>query len=98
MKNLNLTAEEEEVIEFSDGEDGDEVDVVEWALVGKVLSPPKMHSSTIHQAVQGPWGNPHGLKIRAIDEKEDNLFVAEFAFEQDRDRVQCAGGLTMDLW
>jgi hypothetical protein len=33
-------------------------------------------------------GNPHGLKIRTIGEKGDNLFVAEFAFEQDRDRVK----------
>lgn len=88
LKNLNLTAEEEKVLEFSDGEGEEGVMGMEWALVGKVLSPAKMHTSTIHQAVQAPWGNPHGLRIRAIGEKADNLFVAEFAFEQDRDRVR----------
>lgn len=32
------------------------------------------------------WGNPHGLKIGSIGEKEDNLFVAEFNFQQDMER------------
>jgi hypothetical protein len=86
MRNLNLTAEEEEVINFSDGEEDDEV--VDWALVGKILSPSTMHPSTIQQVVQAPWGNPHGLKIRMIGEKGDNLFVADFESKQDRDRVR----------
>jgi hypothetical protein len=83
LQNLNLTAEEEQILAFSDDEEDDGA-AVEWALVGKILSPAKMHLSTIHQVVLAPWGNPHGLKIRAIGEKGGNLFVAEFAFQQDR--------------
>ena len=33
------------------------------------------------------WGNPAGLKIRSIDEKSDNMFVAEFGSKVDLDRV-----------
>lgn len=33
------------------------------------------------------WGNSPGLKIRAIGEKGDNLFVAEFGNGRDLDRV-----------
>jgi hypothetical protein len=33
------------------------------------------------------WGNPVGLKIRAIGEKNDNMFVAEFGSNRDLDRV-----------
>jgi hypothetical protein len=29
------------------------------------------------------WGNPFGLKIRMVGEKEENLFVAEFNFQED---------------
>jgi hypothetical protein len=68
LQNLNLTAEEEQILAFSDDEEDDGA-AVEWALVGKILSPAKMHLSTIHQVVLAPWGNPHGLKIRAIGEK-----------------------------
>jgi hypothetical protein len=32
-------------------------------------------------------GKPPGLKIRMIDQKGDNLFVAEFNFKQDMDRA-----------
>jgi hypothetical protein len=55
LKNLNLTAEEGEVLEFSDREEDNNTDVVEWVLVSKILSPSRMHPSTIHQAVQAPW-------------------------------------------
>jgi hypothetical protein len=34
MRNLNLTVEEEDVAEFSDDEDVDAPQVVEWALKG----------------------------------------------------------------
>lgn len=90
MQNLNLTNEEEEVAEFSDEEDMEDTAVVDWALVGKVLSPVVIHATTIHRAMKPAWGNPHGLKIRSIREKCENLFVAEFAFEQDM--VRSLGG------
>jgi hypothetical protein len=87
LQNLNLTAEEEDVAEFSDDEDvGDPVGV-EWALVGKVLSPTTVHATTIFRAMKPAWGNPYGLKIRSIGAKEENLFIAEFKFEQDMERV-----------
>jgi hypothetical protein len=55
LKNLNLTAEEGEVLEFSDGEEDNNTNVVEWALVSKILSPSRMHPCTIHQAMHAPW-------------------------------------------
>lgn len=33
------------------------------------------------------WGNPFDLKIRAIGEKGDNLFLAEFGMKMDLERV-----------
>jgi hypothetical protein len=33
------------------------------------------------------WGNPYGLKVRSIGEKEDNLFVTEFNLQQDMEQV-----------
>ena len=33
------------------------------------------------------WGNPQGLKVRSIGEKEDNLFVAEFGVQHDMERA-----------
>lgn len=61
--------------------------MVEWALVGKVMSPTTVHASAIHGAMKPAWGNPTGLKIRMIGKKGDNLFVAEFAFKQDMERA-----------
>jgi hypothetical protein len=49
LKNLNLTAEEEEVLAFDDDEAGDANPTVEWAILGKVLSPATVHA----QAIQG---------------------------------------------
>lgn len=85
LQNLNLTAEEEGVVEFSDDEDVANPIRVKWALVGKVLSPTTIHAATISRAMKPAWGNPYGLKIRSIGEKEENLFVVEFKREQDRD-------------
>lgn len=34
-----------------------------------------------------PWGNPCGLKLRAIGEKNNNMFVAEFGGKVDLERV-----------
>lgn len=49
LQNLNLTVEGD-VVAFSDDEDDGEVSVVEWILVGKVLSPAIVHSTTIFRA------------------------------------------------
>lgn len=86
LQNLNLTAEEGDVAEFSDDEDGGEDPAVEWALFGKILSPATVHSTTIYRAMKPAWGNPYGLKIKTIGENEDNLFVAEFNI-QDMERA-----------
>jgi hypothetical protein len=90
LQNLNLTAEEEDVAEFSDNEDGEEASVMEWALVGKVLSPVMVHVTTIYRAMKSTWGNPYGLKVGSIGEKEENLFVVEFGAQQDME--QALGG------
>lgn len=46
MRNLSLTAEEEEIAAMSDEEGEEEVAPVA-ALIGKVLSPTALHASTI---------------------------------------------------
>lgn len=86
LKRLNLTKEEEAMIEFSDDE-MDEVVPAEWALVGKVLSPSPVHVNAVRSAMKPAWGNPIGLKFRAIGEKGDNMFVAEFGRSADLERV-----------
>jgi hypothetical protein len=48
LQNINLTAEEEQVLAFSDDEE-DVGAIVECSLVGKILSPAKMHPSMIHK-------------------------------------------------
>jgi hypothetical protein len=68
LKNLNLTTEEGEVAVLSDDEEG-ESPKVEWALLGKVLSPTTVHPSAIQGAMRPAWGNPAGLKIRMIGKK-----------------------------
>ena len=42
---------------------------------------------TVRSAMKPAWGNPLGLKFRAIGEKGDNLFVVEFGCKPDMDRV-----------
>ena len=81
---LNLTEQEEAVVEFSDEE---MLPQEEWLLVGKVLSPTPIHVTTIRSSMKPAWGNPMGLKLRAIGEKVDNLFVAEFGCKADLERV-----------
>ncbi|XP_066333991.1 uncharacterized protein [Miscanthus floridulus] len=83
LQNLNLTAEEGDVAAFSDDEEDNEASVVEWTIVAKVLSPATMHANTIYRAMKPTWGNPFGLNVRTIGEKEENLFVAEFNFQKD---------------
>jgi hypothetical protein len=87
LKKLNLTSEEEQVAAFSDDEDGESNPVMEWTLVGKVLSPLTVHASAVQGAMRPAWGNPAGLKVRSIGEKGDNLFVVEFQFKQDMERA-----------
>jgi hypothetical protein len=86
LKGLILTAEEEEVADFSDEED-EGVPDASWALVGKVLSPTIVHATSIQGAMKPAWGNPAGLNIRMVGAKEENLFVAEFCFKQDMERA-----------
>lgn len=87
LKRLNLTEEEGAIADFSDGEEDMEASVEEWAIIGKVLSPMAVHVNTVHAAMKPAWGNPFGLKFRAIGEKGDNLFVAEFGSEGDMEGV-----------
>jgi hypothetical protein len=88
LRRLNLTEEEEvAVVDFSDDEDEEEPPLVEWTIVGKVLSLPSVHVNTVRSAMKLAWGNPGGLKLRAIGEKSDNLFVAEFGCRADMDRA-----------
>jgi len=87
LKKLNLTEEEGEFVVFSDDEGDGEMAKVEWALLGKVLSPTALHVSTIAGAMKPAWGNPFGLKICSIGEKSANLFVAEFGCKEDKERI-----------
>lgn len=87
LQNLNLTAEEADVAEFSDEEENEAPMGVEWALFGKVLSPAVVHATTIFRTMKPAWGNPYGLKIRLIGEKEENFFVAEFNLQLDMERA-----------
>lgn len=87
FRNLKLTEDEVAILEFSDDEDSDTMAPTEWTLVGKVLSPVPVHVTTVRSAMRPAWGNPIGLKFRAIGEKEDNLFVVEFGSARDKERV-----------
>ena len=60
---LNLIEAEEAILEFSDDEGEAEPLVVEWAVVGKVLSPSIVHVATDRSALKPAWGNPCGLKF-----------------------------------
>jgi hypothetical protein len=74
LRRLNLTEAEEEVVDFCEEEDEEIPAPIEWALVGKVLSSLPVHVNTVRSAMKPAWGNPVGLKIRAIGGKEDNMF------------------------
>lgn len=87
LKKLNLMEDEGAVADFSDEEDGDEMLTVEWAIMGKVISPMAVHVNTVWAAMKPAWGNPPGLKFRAIGAKGDNLFVAEFSRQTDMERA-----------
>jgi hypothetical protein len=63
LRRLNRTKEEEAVADFSDEEDEEIPAPVEWALMGKVLSPSLVHVSTMRSVMKPAWGNPIGLKF-----------------------------------
>lgn len=75
------------MVEFFDEEEDATLPTMEWALVGKVISPMAVHVNTVCVAMKPAWGNPVGLKTRAVGDKEDNLFVAKFASKVDLERV-----------
>lgn len=83
----NLTKDERAIVEFSEAEDEEVPVLVEWALVGKVLSPSPVHVNTVRSVMKPAWGNPAGLKFRAIRERGINLFVAEYGRASDLERV-----------
>ena len=52
-----------------------------------MLSSALVHVNIVRSAMEPAWGNPIGLKFRPIEEKGDNLFVAEFGCAGDLERV-----------
>jgi hypothetical protein len=53
LRRLNLTEEEEAaVVDFFDDEDEEEPPLVEWTIVGKVLSLPSVHVNTVRSAMK----------------------------------------------
>ena len=52
LRRLNLTEEEEAVVDFSDGEDEENLPSLEWTVVGKVLSSTPIHVNTIRSAMK----------------------------------------------
>ena len=55
-----------------------------WMLVGKVLHRNIFHIQTITSALRPARGNPKGLLFKPVGE---NMFVADFESQRDRDRV-----------
>ncbi|KAM0872458.1 hypothetical protein ACQ4PT_038703 [Festuca glaucescens] len=66
-------------------DDRDKEAAQKWMLAGKVLHRHVFHIQTITSALRPAWGNPRGLVFRSVGE---NMFVAEFATQRDRDRVR----------
>lgn len=87
-----MTEDEEAIADFTDDEEAEESPPVDWAIMGKVLSPTPVHVNTVRSAMRPAWGNPVGLKLRAIGEKGNNLFVAEFGCSTDIGRHTMDGG------
>ena len=56
LRNLNLTTEKWDVVEFSDDEEDMEAAVVEWTIIGKVLSPATVHANTIYRGDEAGVG------------------------------------------
>nr|XP_020148000.1 uncharacterized protein LOC109733210 [Aegilops tauschii subsp. strangulata] len=81
MGKLDLTEEEATPLILDDVDDGARP---VWAIAGKVLHWNLLHIQTIANALRPAWGNPRGLVFRSAGE---NIFVAEFETQRDRDRV-----------
>lgn len=78
---LDISEEEATPLVIDDREDEAQE---KWMLAGKVLHKNLFHIQTISNALRPAWGNPKGLIYRSVGE---NMFVAEFASQRDRDRV-----------
>lgn len=87
LRKLQLTEDEGAIADFSDDEEIATPPLVEWAVIGKVLSPSTVHVNTVRAAMKPAWGNPYGLKFRAIGQKCDNMFVAELGSKAVMERV-----------
>uniref|UniRef100_A0ACD5Z614 Uncharacterized protein n=1 Tax=Avena sativa TaxID=4498 RepID=A0ACD5Z614_AVESA len=84
LERLNLTSEEADVVTLEDENEEDLVSL-NWALIGKVLSPNVLHIQTIMSALRPAWGNPKGLVAKPVG---DNVFIVEFESKSDRDRIK----------
>jgi hypothetical protein len=78
---LDITNEEATPLVVDDREE--EADW-KWMLAGKVLYRNVFHIQTISSALRPVWGDPRGLMFQSVGE---NMFVAEFATQRDRDHV-----------
>jgi hypothetical protein len=84
LERLNLTSEEADAVILEDENEADLVSL-EWALIGKVLSPNTLHIQTIMSAMKPAWGNPKGVVAKSV---ADNVFIVEFASSADKERVK----------
>jgi hypothetical protein len=82
MGKLDLTEEEAVPLVLNDVDEGAKP---KWMLAGKILYRNVFHIQTISSALRPAWGNPRGLEFRSVGE---NMFVAEFESQRDRDRVR----------
>lgn len=81
MSKLGITEEEATPLVIDD----DVPDAApKWLIAEKVLFRNLFHIQTISNALRPAWGNPRGLIFRPLGE---NMFVAEFETQRDRDRV-----------
>ncbi|CAN6226514.1 unnamed protein product [Urochloa humidicola] len=87
LDKLNLTQEEVDFAALSDDEDAEGDGSMQWAVIGKVLSPSPLHISTIRDAMLPAWGNPYGLKFRSVGERPENLFIAEFGGHKEKKKA-----------
>jgi hypothetical protein len=83
MQKLKLTSEEARTIILEDKNEEDLMSL-EWAIIGKVLSPTILHFQTIMLALRPAWGNPKGMNPRSVG---DNVIIVEFATKANKERV-----------
>uniref|UniRef100_A0ACD5YZ10 Uncharacterized protein n=1 Tax=Avena sativa TaxID=4498 RepID=A0ACD5YZ10_AVESA len=84
LERINLTSEEADAVILED-ENKEDLVILNWALIGKVLSPKVLHIQKIMSALRPAWGNPKGLVAKSV---EDNVFIVEFESMFDRDRIK----------